>query len=71
MRVKFTETGAFTESAVTKGSQFTVNFVTKGKTITPTALNYNYVVKENRAAYEVTGKVMNESVRRNRSRRTK
>lgn len=71
MRVNFTESGAFTESAITKGSQFTVNFVTRGKTITPTALNYNYVVKENRAAYEVTGKVMNESVRRNRSRRTK
>lgn len=71
MRVNFTETGAFTESAVTKGSQFTVNFVTKGKTITPTALNYNYVVKENRNAWEVKGRVMNESVKRNRSRRTK
>lgn len=64
---KFTEIGAFTESAM-KGSKnvFTINFVTKNNVLTPTALTYNFNVKENKEAFNVSGRVVNESLRKNR-----
>ena len=63
---KFREIGAFTESAVSKAPAFTINFKTVGNTIKPVALKYDYVVKEGRSNYAVQGRVMNESVKRNK-----
>lgn len=63
---KFTEMGAFTESATTKKNAFTINFVNKNNVYTPTALTYNYNVRENKEAFKVSGKVVNESLRKNR-----
>lgn len=60
---KFTEFGAFTESAIGKNS-FTINFVNKANTYTPVALRYSYNVKEGREAFSVSGKVMNESLKK-------
>lgn len=71
---KFREIGCFTESAISKTPQFTINFKTVGNVIKPVALKYDYVVKEGREKLQVTGRVMNESVNRKparRGRRTK
>ena len=61
---KFTENGVFSENVISKGAGFTINFVTKNNTITPVALRYSYNVKENKEAFNVSGKVMNESMNR-------
>ena len=63
---KFTETGAITEGAIKSKNAFTINFVNKNNVYTPTALTYNYAVKEGRQGYSVSGKVMNESFKKNR-----
>jgi hypothetical protein len=71
---KFREIGCFTESAISRTPQFTINFKTVGNVIKPAALKYDYVVKEGRDKLQVTGRVMNESVNRKparRGRRTK
>lgn len=61
---KFTEMGAFTENAFSKGPSFVVDFRTTGNKITPVSLRYSYKVKEGREKFAVSGKVMNESVKR-------
>lgn len=61
MSAKFTEIGAFTENAISRGPAFTIDFRTRNNTITPVALKYSYKVKENRNKFLVSGKVMNES----------
>ena len=63
---KFTETGAITESAINGKNAFTINFVNKNNVYTPTALTYNYAVKEGRQGFKVSGKVVNESLKKNR-----
>ena len=65
-QANFKEIGAFTENATSSRNAFTINFVTKNKTITPTSLKYNFNVKEGRAHYNVSGNVMNESAKRKR-----
>jgi hypothetical protein len=61
---KFTEEGAFTENAFSKGPSFIVDFRTTGNKITPVSLRYSYKVKEGREKFAVSGKVMNESIKR-------
>lgn len=62
---KFKETGAITEGTTTKGDTFAISFNTNGKNITPVALRYSYNVKEGKNAYNVSGKVLSESVKKN------
>ena len=71
IQAKFTEMGAFTENAISRGPAFTVDFKTRNNTITPVSLRYSYKVKEGRDKFAVTGKVMNESFRRTPGKRTK
>ena len=61
----FKEVGAFTESAIGKNN-FTINFVKKANMYTPVALRYSYNVKEGKEAFRVSGKVMNESIKRDK-----
>ena len=63
MTLKFKEFGPFTESTKSKSTSFVVECVTRGKTITPMALKYNYKVQERKNMYQVSGKVMTESAR--------
>ena len=66
MSLKFKEYGPFTESVKTNKASFIVEcFMTKG-TIVPKILKYDYIAKENKNRYSVSGKVLSESVRRNR-----
>ena len=60
---KFVETGVFTEGASNKPS-FIVNFQTRKGVITPVSLRYSYKVTENKDKYLVSGKVMNESLKK-------
>lgn len=64
MTAKFTEIGAFTENAISRGPAFTVDFRTRNNVITPVTLKYSYKVKENRGKFLVSGKVMNESFKK-------
>ena len=69
----FKEVGAFTECAskTNAKNRFTVNFVNKNNTYVPTALRYSYNVKEGKDIYNVSGKVMNESIKKNTKKNTK
>lgn len=64
MTSKFTEVGAFTENAITRGPAFTIDFRTRNNVITPVALKYSYKVKESAGKFLVSGKVMNESFKK-------
>lgn len=69
----FKEIGAFTECASKTNAKnnFTINFVNKNNTYMPTALRYSYNVKEGKNIYNVSGKVMNESIKKNTKKNTK
>ena len=69
MSLKFREIGPFTESVKGQKVTFIVECVKKGNTIVPATLKYNFKaknagMKESRATYSVTGRVLSESVRR-------
>ena len=64
MTATFKEIGVFTENATSKNNAFTISFNVNKNVITPTSLRYSYKVKENRNNYLVSGKVINESVRK-------
>lgn len=64
IHANFVEIGAFTENAISRGPAFTIDFKTRNNVITPVSLRYSYKVKEGRNKYAVTGKVMNESLRK-------
>ena len=64
IHARFTEKGAFTENAVSKGTSFIVDFKTAKNVITPVALKYSYKVKERRDVYHVSGKVLSESAKK-------
>lgn len=64
IRARFTEQGPFTESAISKGTSFIVDFQTRNNTITPVTLKYSYKVSENRNVYHVSGKVLSENAKR-------
>lgn len=69
MTIKFREIGPFTESIKSTKPSFILECRLVGKAIRPMALRYSYVaknagMKESRARYSVTGKVLSESVRR-------
>lgn len=75
MSLKFREIGPFTESIKGQKVTFIVECVKRGKTIIPATLKYNFKaknagVRENKATYSVTGRVLSESVRRPAKRPT-
>lgn len=69
MTIKFREIGPFTESVKSDKPSFILECRLIGKAIKPMALRYSYIAKnagmrESRARYSVTGRVLSESVRR-------
>ena len=71
MTLNFKEYGPFTESVENARPTFIIECVTMKDSITPVSLKYSYKTKnfmknESRDMYSVTGKVLSESVRRNR-----
>ena len=75
MSLRFREIGPFTESVKGQKVTFIVECVMRGKTIIPATLKYNYKaknagVRESKATYSVTGRVLSESVRRPAKRPT-
>lgn len=71
MTIKFKELGCFTESVKNYGATFVAECVLRNGVIVPAALSYNFKakngsrsVKESKAVYSVTGKVLSESIRR-------
>ena len=76
--ISFKEIGPFTESIKTNKPSFIVECKVTGTIITPMTLRYSYKaknagVKESKATYSVTGKVLSESIRRpaRRAKRSK
>ena len=76
--ISFKEIGPFTESIANDKPSFIVECKVSGSVITPMTLKYSYKTKnagirESKATYSVTGKILSESVRRpaRRAKRSK
>lgn len=74
MSIKFKEYGPFTESVKTDKPAFVIECVVRKNTIIPMALRYSFKaknagMKESKATYSVTGRVLSESVKRPTAKR--